>query len=158
MATTQQIEALDRATNGHSKNDEFVYAMLTLAGYDDVQPRVNCLTYNAWKAAGRSVKKGEKGLGVTVWIPCKDKEAKPDPKTGEARKSMRPKTTYIFHIDQTQPIGTKQEAPVEPAPADEPQTGMIVAPASDIIDVEYTVEVIEPKRLAAPAQKQLSLF
>jgi hypothetical protein len=156
MATAQQIEALDRATNGHSKNDEFVYAMLSLAGYADVQPRVNCLTFNAWKAAGRSVKKGEKGLGVTVWIPCKDKDAKPDPKTGEARKSMRPKTTYIFHIDQTQPIGTKQEAPAEPsAPA---ETGMIIAPESDIIDVEYTVDVIEPKRLAAPAQKQLSLF
>jgi len=158
MATTQQIEALDRATNGHSKNDEFVFAMLTLAGYSDVQPRVNCLTYNAWRAVGRSVKKGEKGLGVTVWIPCKDKEAKPDPKTGEARKSMRPKTTYIFHIDQTQPIGTKQETPTE-APAEEPQTGMIVAPASNIIDVEYTIERIEPLRLTAPvAQKQLSLF
>jgi hypothetical protein len=153
MATTQQIEALDRATNGHSKNDEFVYAMLTMAGYEDVQPRVNCLTYNAWKAAGRSVKKGEKGLGVTVWIPCKDKDAKPNPTTGEARKSMRPKTTYIFHIDQTQPIGTKQPAPAET------QTGMIVAPASNIIDVEYTIERIEPLRLTAPAaQKQLSLF
>lgn len=160
MATTQQIEALDRATNGHSKNDEFVYAMLTLAGYEDVQPRINCLTYNAWRAAGRSVKKGEKGLGVTVWIPCKDKDAKPDPKTGEARKSMRPKTTYIFHIDQTQPIGTKQEAPAsQPEPAEQVETGMIVAPESDIIDVEFTV--IEPvqRRLPAPAaQKQLSLF
>ena len=159
MATTQQIEALDRATNGHSKNDEFVYNMLTLAGYSDVQPRVNCLTYNAWRAAGRSVKKGEKGLGVTVWIPCKDKDAKPDPTTGEARKSMRPKTTYIFHIDQTQPIGTKQEGTYEQAPADEPQTGMIVAPASNIIDVEYTIEPAPQKRLTAQAaQKQLSLF
>jgi hypothetical protein len=36
---------------------------------------------------------------------------------------------------------------------------MIVAPASDIIDVEYTIERIEPLRLTAPAaQKQLSLF
>jgi hypothetical protein len=36
---------------------------------------------------------------------------------------------------------------------------MIVAPASNIIDVEYTIERIEPKRLTSTAaQKQLSLF
>jgi len=151
MATTQQIEALDRATNGHSKNDEFVYNMLTLAGYSDVQPRINCLTYNAWRAAGRSVKKGEKGLGVTVWIPCKDKDAKPDPTTGEARKSMRPKTTYIFHIDQTQPIGTKQEAPAE-------QAAEIVTPV-EIVATVSTREELEAVFTTAPAaQKQLSLF
>ncbi len=161
MATTtkrseQQAEALHRAQTGFSKNDAYVYAMLTMAGFEDVEPRVNVFTFNAWKAAGRSVKKGEKGLAITTWIPCKDKKAKPDPVTGEVKKGLRPKTAYVFHVSQTIETGTKQEAPAEPA---EPQTGMIVAPESDIIDVEFSV--IEPvqRRLPAPAaQKQLSLF
>lgn len=44
-------------------------------------------------------------------------------------------------------------------PAEQVEAGMIVAPASDIIDAEFSV--IEPvqRRLPAPAtQKQLSLF
>jgi hypothetical protein len=165
MATTtkrseQQAEALHRAQTGFSKNDAYVYAMLTMAGFEDVEPRVNVFTFNAWKAAGRSVKKGEKGLAITTWIPCKDKKATPDPVTGEIKKGLRPKTAYVFHVSQTIETGTKQEpaSTPEPAPA-EPQTGMIVAPASNIIDVEYTIERIEPKRLTSTAaQKQLSLF
>jgi hypothetical protein len=81
--------------------------------------------------------------------------------TGEIKKGLRPKTAYVFHISQTIETGTKQEPASTPeqAPADEPQTGMIVAPDSDIIDVEYTIERIEPKRLTSTAaQKQLSLF
>ena len=87
---------------------------------------------------------------------------------------MRPITAVLFHESQTiaedAEKGTRPAAWANPqlvkegtydaaaeAPA-EPTTAMIVAPASNVIDVEYTVEAIEPKRLAAPAQKQLSLF
>lgn len=48
------------------------------AGYKDVQPRVNVMTYNKWIENGRRVKKGE--------------------------KSIKCGSFPLFHIDQTDPI------------------------------------------------------
>ena len=45
-------------------NDAECVRVFTEAGYTDVQPRVNVLTYNRWLAVGRKVKEGEQGLAV----------------------------------------------------------------------------------------------
>ena len=48
-----------------AKNDAECVATFEAAGYKDVQPRVNVLTYDKWiELHARRVKKGEKGLRV----------------------------------------------------------------------------------------------
>lgn len=67
----------------------------------DIEPRVNVFTFHAWKALGRSVKKGEHGVKVTTFIPMTVKDRN-DP-TKKISK-CRPWTTTVFHVSQTQPI------------------------------------------------------
>jgi hypothetical protein len=63
---------------------------------DDIQPRVNVLSFHAWRAVGRTVKRGEHGVKLVTWIDA----TKAD--TGESRKLARSVT--VFHISQTDPI------------------------------------------------------
>jgi len=56
----------------------------------------NVFTYNAWKALGRQVNKGEHGVKVVTWIDATDKI------TGLPTKLCRAST--VFHISQTSPI------------------------------------------------------
>jgi hypothetical protein len=102
-ATELQQEALSRATQGDSMaNFAAIYAGLMAKGIaeSDISPRVNVLTFHAWRAKGRSVKKGEHGVKVTTWIPVKDKD------TGEVT-GKRCKTAVVFHISQTCELGDK---------------------------------------------------
>lgn len=46
------------------KNNALVVEAFTKAGYADVQPRVNVLTYDKWLEKGRRVRKGEKSIRV----------------------------------------------------------------------------------------------
>ena len=166
MATTKETpaEALARIQSSVSKNDFAAIHQFYACGIhpEDLTPRVNILTFKAWKALGRRVAKGATGQKVCVWVPV-EKNGKED--------GVRPITAVLFHITQTiaedAEKGTRPEAWQNPAlvkegtyePTEQTETGMIVAPESDIIDVEFSV--IEPvqRRLPAPAaQKQLSLF
>ena len=94
---THQAEALQRATTSQS----FSNYPLIIQGFSErgippeqIRPRENVFTFNAWKQLSRTVKKGEKGVQILTWIPCE--------KDGE--KFMRPKTTTVFHITQTQEL------------------------------------------------------
>jgi len=165
MATTKETpaEALARIQSRVSKNDFAAIVQFAECGIhpNDISPRLNVLTFKAWKALGRRVAKGATGQKVCVWVPV-EKDGKED--------GVRPITAVLFHITQTiaedAEKGTRPEAWQNPAlvkegtyEPTEPQTGMIVAPESDIIDVEYTIEPAPQRRLTAPAaQKQLSLF
>ena len=61
----QQSEALSRATNGDSRlNYPAIINGFEAKGITDAEPRVNVFTYNAWKAKGRQVLKGEHGIKV----------------------------------------------------------------------------------------------
>ena len=82
----------------------------------DIQPRENVLTFNAWKARGRSVKKGEHGVKVATFIICAG-EAVRDPSTGEERSTTyrRPHTTTVFHISQTE-LTSDREARLASSP------------------------------------------
>jgi hypothetical protein len=97
-----QAEALDRAENGQAlTNYPAIYAGFMAKGIAeaDIQPRVNVFTFHAWKAKGRSVKKGEHGVKVVTFIECSSTER--DPSTGEEKaSSRRPHTTTVFHISQ----------------------------------------------------------
>ena len=62
----------------------------------DIQPRVNVLSFHAWRAVGRTVRKGEHGVKLVTWIDA----TKAD--TGESYKVSRSVT--VFHISQTEPL------------------------------------------------------
>ena len=99
----QQSEALSRATNNLSMlNYPAIYEGFEEKGISDIQPRVNVFTYNAWKAKGRQVRKGEHGVKVVTWIDCKSKDIDPD--TGEPKQYKRAKSATVFHISQTDSI------------------------------------------------------
>lgn len=91
-------QALQRATT----NSSFANYPAIIAGFaergippEQIRPRENVFTFNAWRQLSRTVKKGEKGVQITTWIPVE--------KDGE--KFVRPKLTTVFHITQTQPLG-----------------------------------------------------
>jgi antirestriction protein ArdC len=64
----------------------------------DIKPRENVFTFNAWKALGRSVKRGEHGVKVVTFIERSVTEH--DPATGEQvdRSIRSPHTTTVFHM------------------------------------------------------------
>lgn len=97
---------------GTSEND--TYATLLFAErypLDSIIPRVTLLTFNAWKAFGRHVRKGEKGTAVTVWTPltrrsesgAREVVTRHNEKTGSDTPVMIATTSHLFHIAQTEP-------------------------------------------------------
>lgn len=91
-----QHEALARARGGVSVvNYAAIIEGFTRKGIpqNEILPRTNVFTYNAWKALGRQVRKGEKGVRCITFIDAKDKT------TGESRR--RPWHTTVFHVSQT---------------------------------------------------------
>lgn len=68
---------------------------------DDIRPKENVFTYNAWVALGRRVRKGEHGVKICTYAPVTGK----DEETGETKVvGRRPWTSTVFHISQTDPI------------------------------------------------------
>lgn len=108
-------ESLERAVNNQSlANYETIINGFIDMGIpeEEIIPRVNVFTFNAWKALNRAVKKGEKGVRVITCIPC----TKKDKETGEEVKVIKTKTTTVFHITQTQLIDAPEDkTPVIPA-------------------------------------------
>src|SRR5258708_37737286 len=92
-----QAEALDRATAGQTfTNYPAIYSGFQAKGIPeaDIKPRENVFTFNAWKALGRSVKKGEHGVKVVTFITCAGKPDV-DAVSGEEKPTTyrRPHTT-----------------------------------------------------------------
>lgn len=93
---THAEESLARATQSAS----FANYPAILAGFaakgippEQVRPRENVFTFNAWKQLGRIVDKGQTGVKITTWVQMQ--------KDGET--FARPKTVAVFHISQTKP-------------------------------------------------------
>ena len=100
-----QQEALSRAVQSQSiMNYAGIFAGFMAKGIpeDKIIPRENVFTYNAWKALGRQVRKGEHGVKCVTFIECESKET--DSRTGEKKSFRRPWTTTVFHVSQTDPI------------------------------------------------------
>ena len=99
--TVTQTEALQRARSSNStSNFSTIYAGFTAKGipFSAIEPRVNVFTFNAWKALGRVVRKGEHGVRITTWVAM----TKIDAASGAPPATFRrPKTTTVFHVSQT---------------------------------------------------------
>lgn len=98
-------EALGRAQSGQSiANYGTIYAEFMARGIpeSEIEPRENVLTFWAWQAKGRSVKKGEHGVKITVWVPVGTKVER-DPSDGSTRGRMKLalRTATVFHLSQT---------------------------------------------------------
>jgi len=89
------LEALNRAQSGlPCANDAAVIMAAEQAGILDAIPRDNVLTFNGWRAKGRTVRKGQRALiKIPVWGDQKDKA------TGNIKKRLF--TSALFHISQT---------------------------------------------------------
>src|SRR5262249_8764012 len=92
-------EALDRAQNGLSMSNypaiDAGFAAMGIAE-SDIEPRVNVLTFHAWKAKGRSVMKGQHGVRVVTFIMV---GGELNEATGELEGGYRkPHTSVVFHI------------------------------------------------------------
>lgn len=101
-------EALHRAVTSQAlSNIPTIYREFLDRGIpeSDILPRVNVFTFHAWKAKGRHVRKGEKGVRITTWIPTREKRDAAGNVTKPAGR--RPKTAYVFHVSQTDPISAQ---------------------------------------------------
>jgi antirestriction protein ArdC len=100
----RQAEALSRALTGQSwSNFPAIIQGFTARGIpeNEIMPRENVFTYQAWKALGRQVRKGEHGVKVITFIK-RDKKVK-DTETDEVKIKTysMPRTVSVFHISQT---------------------------------------------------------
>ena len=101
----EQVEALSRAVNGQSLgNYPAIFAGFVAKGIPEtaIKPRENVFTYQAWRALGRQVRRGEHGVKVVTFIDCRSKELDVD--TGERKVIRRPWTTPVFHVSQTEAL------------------------------------------------------
>jgi len=108
--TDVQCEALERATSSPSViNYPAIFEGFMARGLSesDIVPRVNVFTYNAWRAQGRTVRRGEHGVRVTTWVPIAEKLA--DDGTVERSAGKRCKTAYVFHVSQTDPLPGRRD-------------------------------------------------
>ena len=64
---------------------------------DQISPRENVFTYDAWQHKGRQVRRGEKAVKILTFKPV----TKRDKETGETESFKIPWTAYVFHISQT---------------------------------------------------------
>ena len=101
--TIQEIRqtALVRATSGSSALNYlpiFMGFMEKGISENEIIPRENVLTYHAWQAKGRHVRKGEHGVKVTTWIDV------PEDKRKNGKSGKICKTTTVFHVSQTDPL------------------------------------------------------
>jgi hypothetical protein len=98
-------EALSRAVSGQSlANFPAIFQGFAAKGIpeSEIKPRENVFTFDAWKALGRVVRRGEHGVKVITMIDCKSKQTDVD--TGERKIIRRPWTTTVFHVSQTDPL------------------------------------------------------
>ena len=121
-----QRESLQREASGQSlSNWPTIFAGFVAKGIpeSDIRPRENVFTYNAWRALGRQVRRGEHGVKVVTFVAVAGKDSKEDVDgvatndvdgTNKPRKGAyrRPWTATVFHISQTDPIEPAIREPV----------------------------------------------
>ena len=97
----EREEALTRAVSGQTmSNYPAIFQGFIAKGIpeSEIRPRENVFTFDAWKALGRYVRKGEHGVKVMTFIEC----SKENKETGEKDSFRRPWTTTVFHVSQTE--------------------------------------------------------
>jgi hypothetical protein len=106
-----QQEALTRAATGQSLSNwpAIIHGFIAKGiPESDIRPRENVFTFHAWRALGRTVRRGEHGVKVTTYVSGEREEKETDQATGEERAAKRsfrrPWTATVFHVSQTDPI------------------------------------------------------
>jgi hypothetical protein len=112
-----QREALQRAEGGQSlSNWPAILAGFAAKGIpeSDIRPRENVFTYNAWRALGRQVRRGEHGVKVVTFVSVAGRDGRDDADdvsthdvgvVNKRRDSYhRPWSATVFHVSQTDPI------------------------------------------------------
>ena len=102
--TEMQAEALANARGGQTMtNYPAIFAGFIEKGIHetDIRPRENVFTFHAWKALGRSVKKGKHGVRVVTFIEASARDTN---EAGEetVRTYRKPHAVFVFHISQTE--------------------------------------------------------
>jgi antirestriction protein ArdC len=103
-------EALSRAQSGQSMaNWVPIFEGFAAKGIpmEEIKPRENVLTYHAWRAKGRQVRKGEHGVKCLTYVRPKRKgeQAPPDADANtKDKRGLIPWSTTVFHESQTDPI------------------------------------------------------
>jgi len=99
-------DALSRASSGMSTSNY----LAIMQGFiekgipeDEIKLRENVLTFNAWIAKGRCVRKGEHGVRCLTYLPIPERKDEGGKVTRKAGR--RPKTTTVFHVSQTDALG-----------------------------------------------------
>ena len=148
----EQAEALDRARQGQTMtNYPAIFAGFIEKGIAEyeIKPRENVFTFQAWKALGRSVKKGEHGVRVVTFIEASARDTN---EAGEetVRTYRKPHTTTVFHISQTEPTAEREAR----KPVTDYRTPRRSAWASGhgrypTVDKDYDPGYVDPGELAA---------
>ena len=98
-------EALTRAVSGQTmSNYPAIYQGFIAKGIpeSEIRPRENVFTFNAWRALGRTVRRGEHGVKVLTFIDRATKEI--DKESGERKMIRLAWSTTVFHVSQTEVI------------------------------------------------------
>ena len=98
--------ALERAQNGQSMaNYPAIVKGFIEKGILEVEirPRENVLTFHAWQALGRKVKKGEHGVKVFTYAHT-NRTVKNDDGTETLVEDSMPWHTTVFHVSQTEEV------------------------------------------------------
>ena len=99
----QQQEALSRALDNRSmSNYTTIYTGFADKGITDIRPRINVFTFQAWKAKGRQVQKGQHGVKICTYVPMTTKQT--EASDTQPNTYRRPRMVTVFHISQTDPI------------------------------------------------------
>jgi hypothetical protein len=100
---SKYADALNRAENPRNLiNIQTVFEAASAKGIADAMPGENVLTFNAWKAKGRVVKKGEKALAMLPVFYSRDVR---DPSSGDVQTQKHAGRAAVFHISQTKAMG-----------------------------------------------------
>jgi len=103
----------------------------------DIHPRENVFTFDAWKALGRCVRKGEHGVRISTMIPV-GKHPEDAEETTAPGTPMRMWSTTVFHVSQT-------DALAEPAPK------AVTADAPAAAVAQMAEAILKDKHLIVPA-------
>ena len=110
--TTSEIQrsAITKAVTGQSlANYPAIFAGFMAMGIpeSEIKPRENVFTFNAWKALGRFVRKGQHGVKIAT-IVTKTRVSK---STGLEESFSMPWSTTVFHLSQTDAYATATAKP-----------------------------------------------
>ena len=106
MTSQVQQEALDRALQSASMSNYpaiFVGFMAKGIPEADIKPRENVFSFHAWKALGRSVRKGEHGVKIAT-VRKGERTERADDGTETKVAFSSPWFVTVFHVSQTDAI------------------------------------------------------